>query len=296
MKVWLFVAALPLLVAGAAIGVVSWIGSERGIHPRAGEPDHTPESVGLAVEPVTFRSRDDTRLRGWFAAGESRAAVILAHGYGSRREELLPHAAFLHEAGYAVLLFDFRHAGESDGDAVTVGAFERLDILGALDWLRSRSETRDAQIVALGISMGAAAAILAAAESSEIAAVVAECAFRSIESVIAQSFRHFIGIPPFPCAPITVWLAERKVGFRARNLRPDAAIARLGTRPVLLIHGLDDVLIDPSNSRALHAAAPETSELWLVHGAPHAHAYQTLPEDYRARVLAFFSRALQGPV
>ncbi|HVC30704.1 MAG TPA: alpha/beta hydrolase, partial [Steroidobacteraceae bacterium] len=121
-------------------------------------------------------------------------------------------------------------------------------------------------------------------------------AFRSIESVIAQSFRHFIGIPPFPCAPITVWLAERKVGFRARNLRPDAAIARLGTRPVLLIHGLDDVLIDPSNSRALHAAAPETSELWLVHGAPHAHAYQTLPEDYRARVLAFFSRALQGPV
>ena len=293
MKGWYALAALPLLILGAAIAVLSWIGAERGIHPRAGAPEYTPGDVGLAVEPVSFASRDGTRLRGWFAPGERDAAVILAHGYGSRREEMLPHAAFLHGAGYSVFLFDFRHAGASEGRAVTVGAFERLDVLGAVDYLRSRAETAGARIVTLGVSMGAAAAILAAAESPEISSVVAECSFRSIESVIAQSFRYFIGIPPFPCAPITVWLAERRIGFRARNVRPESAIARLGSRPVFLIHGLDDVLIDPSNSHALHAAAL-SSELWLVEGAPHARAYQTLPQEYQARVLAFFERATEG--
>lgn len=284
---------LPLLVTAAAVAILSWIGSERGIHPRAGPPEYAPEDMGLEVEPVQFTSLDGTRLSGWFTAGERRAAVILAHGYGSLRQEMLPHAAFLHEAGYSVLLFDFRHAGESEGAAVTVGALEQLDVLGAVRYLRTRTDTHEAPIVALGVSMGAAAAVLAMAKSPEIAAVVAECSFRSIESVIAQSFRHFIGIPPFPCAPITVWLAERKVGFRARNVRPDMAITKLRERPVLLIHGLDDVLIDPANSRALHAASQETAELWLVDGAPHAKAYQTRPEEYRARVLNFFERAIE---
>jgi fermentation-respiration switch protein FrsA (DUF1100 family) len=292
MQRWAALVVLPVVAAGAAIGLVSWIGAERGIHPRAHDPEHSPEDAGLAVEPVRFTSLDGTRLSGWFVPGLRRGAVILAHGYGSRREEMLPHAAFLHQAGYSVLLFDFRHAGESEGAAVTVGAFERLDVLGAVRFLRSRAETKDQVIVALGVSMGAAAAILAAAESDEIAGVVAECAFRSIGSVIAQSFRYFVGIPAFPCAPITVWLAERRVGFRARNLRPDRAISRLGDRPVLLIHGLDDVIIDPSNSHALHAAGGKT-ELWLVESAPHARAYQTLPEEYRQRVLTFIEAVIE---
>jgi len=47
------------------------------------------------------------------------------HGYGSLREEMLPHAEYLHRAGYNALLFDFRAGGESDGDAVTIGGSSR---------------------------------------------------------------------------------------------------------------------------------------------------------------------------
>lgn len=291
MKLLLLLVVLPGTVIGALVALLAWIGSERGIHPRALQPAYDLDAVGLTVEPVRFPSLDGTRLAGWFAPGERRGAVVLAHGYASRREEMLPHAAFLHDAGYSVLLFDFRSVGESEGTAVTVGVLERLDLLGAVRFLRERPEVGQAPVAVLGVSMGASAAILAAAESPEIAAVIAECPFRSLESVIAQSFRHFTGLPRFPCAPLTVWLAERRVGFRARDNRPEDVIGRLGNRPILLIHGLDDVLIDPSHSHALHNAAGANSQLWLVEGATHACAYQANPATYRERVLDLLERA-----
>lgn len=282
---------VPLLALGGALAALAWVGSERAIHPRGGPAEYEPKDVGLEVEPVHFSSLDGTRLAGWFVPGQRSAAVILAHGYASRREEMLPHAAFLHEAGYPVLLFDFRYCGESEGSAVTLGALERLDLLGAVRYLRERPELAAAPVAVLGVSMGAASAILAAAQSEAIAAVVAECCYASIENVIAQSFRRFIHLPPFPAAPLSLWLSERRLGYRARDVRPVEAIARLGTRPLFLLHGLADDAISPANSLALHAAAPQAS-LWLIEGAPHARAYQTEPDGYRRRVLTFLEQAL----
>lgn len=282
--------AIPVALFGAVLAVLAWIGSERGMHPRRREADDSLTASGLRVQPVRFASLDGTHLAGWYIAGELPLAAILAHGYGSRREEMLPHAAFLHDAGYSVLLFDFRACGESDGAAVTMGALERQDLLGAARFLRVQPHLATAPFVVLGVSMGAVAAILAAAQSNEFVAVVAESAYKSIESVVSQSFRYFIGLPPFPAAPLTVRLTERRLGFRSRDVCPETAVTRLKA-PLLLIHGLDDVLIDPANSRALHGARPD-SELWLVEGAAHARAYQRAPEEYRQRVLDFFARAL----
>lgn len=285
-------AALPLLLAGAVLAALAWIASERGLHPRTNRCDNEPSDFGLGVEPVTFCSLDGTCLAGWFVPGGRAATVVLAHGFASDRRELLPHASFLHEAGYCVLLLDFRHTGESEGKAVTIGMLERLDLLGAVRFLRDRADVGSAPIGILGLSMGAVAALLAAAESSDIAAVVAECPFKSIESILAQSFRYFVGLPAFPFAPVTVWLCERRLGLRIRDFRPIVAIGRIVERPVLLIHGLADSIIDSSNSRALHAAGHENVDLWLVEGAVHARAYESCPDLYRARVLEFLEQAL----
>src|SRR2546428_7667121 len=126
---------------------------------------------GLQVEDFRFKARADSELAqttgelaGWTVHTVHGApAVILVHGFKTSREEMLPWARFLHEAGYNVLLFDTRGCGESGGSTVGLGATEPRDISLALEF--ARGEFWTAEVALLGISPGAGAATLAGASA-----------------------------------------------------------------------------------------------------------------------------------
>ena len=285
-----YMSASVLLTAVLLLGV-AWIGSERAIHPSVcdGMPELSEYPVlEAAAEPVEFRSADGTRLVGWLAAGERDEAVVLLHGYRCDRREVLPHANMLYDAGFTVLLFDFRNRGESGGEFVSLGYYEREDALAAVDYLKSRPGLGGSKIGLLGLSQGGATAILAAADSDGVLAVAAEASFRSVDSAVAQSFSHFVGLPAFPFAPITVWLAERRTGIHTGDIVPERTVSELSPTPLLVMHGLDDETISPADSQAIFAAAGEPKELWLIPGAEHSEGATVAPDEYRRRIVAFF--------
>ena len=104
-----------------------------GHPPAVGGIAYDRSQFDLPLEDVHFQSRDGLRLAGWFIPGTNGATVILAHGRGSERSRMLPHANYLHKDGFSVLIFDFRYRGESEGDESTLGAKEPWDIEGAVD-------------------------------------------------------------------------------------------------------------------------------------------------------------------
>ena len=275
---------------------VGWIGSDRGMHPEP--PDDLPAledypTLAAAVEEVAFPSADGTALVGWFIPGDSDTTIVLLHGFGENRNQMLPHADFLHEAGYSTLLFDLRSRGESEGDSVTFGYHERGDLAGALAYLAQRPDADAESVGALGMSMGGATAIMAAADMPELKAVVSESAFRSVNSAVDSSFEYFINLPAFPFSPVTVFIMEQRLGIRAADVRPVEYVGRISPRAVFIIHGEDDVTIVPGDAVALHAAAGEPKEpLWLVEGAGHAEGIEQAPDEYERRVLSFFERHL----
>ncbi len=282
--------ASSVLTAALLFGV-AWIGSERALHPNdCEELPSLSEYPDLeeAVEPISFESADGTRLAGWLLPGTRDQAVVLLHGYRCDRREVLPHADMLYGAGFTVLLFDFRNRGESAGDFVSLGFYERDDAQAAIDYLKSRSDVGTDGIGLLGISQGGATAILTAAVSEDVDAVVAEASFRSLDSAIAQSFTHFIGLPAFPFAPITVWLAEQKAGIDSADIVPERIVGDISPRPLLVAHGLEDETISPADSEAIFAAAGEPKELWLIPGADHAKGATAAGDEYRDRIVKFF--------
>lgn len=283
---------LPLLLVVAAMAALGWAGANRALHPQPQVEDYAPEDFGLPVEEVEFPSRDGTPLAGWFLAGRQGAALALLHGYGRSRAELLPQAALLHRAGYSLLLFDFRHRGRSGGDCVTLGIKEPLDVLGALDYLRSRAEVDSERIGVLGVSLGAAAGIIAAANDPHIKLVVAEGAFHTLRSVIKQGMRTFVGLPPFPFAPIVSFIAQRRLGARVDDVVPEEAIGCISPRPVFIIHGLEDSNVPVAAARVLYWRAGEPKTLWLVPDGQHAQAYLNDPAEYERRVLGLLERYL----
>ena len=125
-------------------------------------------------------------------------------------------------------------------------------------------------------------------------AVAAEASFRSVDSAVAQSCSYFVGLPAFPFAPITVWLAERRTGIDTGDIVPEQTVSEFSPTPLLVMHGRDDVTISPADGEAIFAAVGEPKELWLIPGAGHGEGAAAAPDAYRRRIVAFFDDNLSG--
>src|SRR5688500_8952192 len=78
----------------------------------------TRQDAPMARLDVTFRSGAD-RCAAWLYVPDATPApcVVMAHGFAApRRDSLEPYAVRFAEAGFATLLFDFRHFGDSEGE------------------------------------------------------------------------------------------------------------------------------------------------------------------------------------
>ena len=292
-KLGLRLAALVVLISLIAIAAVGWIGSERALHPGyyhykwsvASFPELNPQAIQI-------HSSTGVSLAGRFFPGSRQALIILASGYGDTQDQLLPFADFLHKAGFSVLTFNSRARLTSGGEYVTLGALEQLDLISAVTYAVNRSDVDKGRIGVLGVSMGGATAILAAAQDTRIHALVDDSGFSDAPSVISASFEHFIHLPAIPFAPVTVWIASHRAGIDVAAVRPMDVIGKISPRPVFIIHGLADRVVPVDNSERNFRGARQPKELWLVPGAGHVQAHTIAKPEYEAKVTGFLRKAL----
>lgn len=251
---------------------------------------------GDTIEDIVFKTDDGLILHGWYLPHpQSRDAIIIGHGFGMERHGLLDLARGLHARGHAILLFDFRAHGASEGFRSTIGYHEAGDIGAAVAFLAARPELAGRRIGVAGISMGAAAALLAAAREPQIAAVVADSSFATLHDIAAGGLRLLYRLPAFPFAPLVVRFSELLTRARIGFNRPIDAVAAIAPRPLLLIHSAGDQLIPVADAQALYQAAGEPKELWIVPDLGHAAAFGYDPDAYIGRLDRFFACALTPP-
>lgn len=287
----------PLPILAGALAYVAHTQAERLVRPPRTQPPHLPSRVGIGHwEDVQFTTADGLTLRGWFVppAEPGGSAVVLTHGTGGHRGHLLLLAGALHAHGHGLLLFDLRQHGRSDGEVSSFGIHEVQDVLAALAYLRTRPEVDGARLGLLGHSMGGAASLRAAVRDEQVRAVVSISSAASLAENVAEGVRALTRLPAFPLAPLTVWMAERRAGGRASEMRPIDAVIRLRDRPMLLIHGDADRLVRIANGRRLQQAAGPETRLIEIAGAGHRTVIgpRHVPA-YRDEVLAFLERHLR---
>jgi alpha-beta hydrolase superfamily lysophospholipase len=277
------VGVLGAVVAGAVLAISAYA-AHTVVRPRRDwQPDFWSEPAH-ELEAVEFTNSAGQRLAGWFMAPEGgRTVAILCHGFGTNRREGVDLVPWLAERGYGALLFDFQAHGESDGRYTTVGLREVDDLLSAVRFVQRRLGD-GAPIAVIGFSMGGSVAIMAAAHCASIGAVVADSPFATLHRVLARSFRAFFHLPPHLFALPTIWFAERLTGGRVGGVQPINSVAAIAPRPLLIIHGTADRLVDPEDSALLYAAAGEPKSLWRVEGAGHVQTRVIYPEEYFRRV------------
>jgi pimeloyl-ACP methyl ester carboxylesterase len=251
---------------------------------------HTPAEYGLAFEEVDFKASDGLSLCGWWvpAPGSERAVVIL-HGHGGSMDWDIHRAPALHAAGFNVFLFDFRAHGRSDGRLATFGYLERLDVQGAVEFMKRRGMRR---IGLLGFSYGGMASVLATPICPEVDAVITDGGPARMKTAIIG--RCVEANLPRGLAAFLAWLVivvtSLRLGVNLSRYEAVRWVGQIAPRPIFFVHGeLDQYCPDFDE---LYAAAKQPKEVWRLPGVGHTKASETYPEEFRRRVIGFFDENL----
>lgn len=272
-----------------ALAIVAWAGAVIG----AGSVLSAPSRAVLGDPPADLHAANVQigTLAGWLIAGQPGAgAVLLLHGVRGNRADMLGRARFLARDGYTVLLIDLPGHGESSGDRITFGAREKDGVLAALAWLRAQAPGE--RIGAIGVSLGAAALVLAH-PAPALDAVVLESMYPTIDEAVANRLRSRLGAFGAWSTPLLVRQLPWRLQVAPASLRPVSDIAAM-TSPVFIVSGTDDVQTPAVETRRIFAAVQGDKRLWLVKGARHVNLHDYAGPEYERRVGAFLAAHLRG--
>ncbi|MFH1031035.1 MAG: alpha/beta fold hydrolase [Chloroflexota bacterium] len=229
----------------------------------------------MLTRPVILRA-DGLKLSGCLYLPDGPApypTVCVCHGIPARIYDPATESGYtvlaerLCQEGLAVLLFNFRGAGKSEGNIDLLGWTR--DLKAALNYLYALPEVDRSRLVLLGFSGGAAVSIYVASEDKRVACV-ASCAspaefniFAGPESLIAR-FRSLglIRDKDFP-ASVEEWFGN------FGKVSPIERVAGIAPRPLLLIHGSNDEVVNVSHAHRLYEKAGEPKQLVIIDGGGH---------------------------
>lgn len=239
-------------------------------------------------EYIEIKSHDGLKLRALYIPAEvpARRTVLFIHGYTcTGMREFAVFADFYRRLGYNILLPDDRAHGESEGEEIGFGYWDRLDTINWGKYIIDRLG-EDSEVLLHGVSMGAATVMMAAGEKlpEQVIGVIADCGYTSAWDEFSYQFGKMYHMPSFPLLNFTSLVCKLKAGFFFSACSPIKAVGR-ASAPILFIHGGADDFVPTRMAYALKDACASPSELFIVKDAKHAASYITDPEGYEKAVI-----------
>ena len=202
---------------------------------------------------------------------------------------MLPMAVFGHQIGYDGVLFDLRRHGESGGLVTTIGYKERWDIEAAMRYALEEKHA-ERPVILWGVSMGAAAALLAAADSPDGAAVISDSSFDSFLATAQHHLKLFLHLPAFPIVDEIAYLTAWRAGFSVADFDLVKAVDRIGDRPIFFVAVEGDHRMPPAIAQTLygHARSP-LKKIIVLPGNRHGEGFNQATEAYEKGVTDFLA-------
>ena len=256
-------------------------GNQLFYFPTRDEPT-TPAAWGLKFETVDFQSADGTALHGWFIpaknkpAKSAKATVVFSHGNAGSIGHHLGFCAWLAEASYNVIIYDYRGFGKSGGSPERRGMID--DVKAAFAYARKRPDIDTSRLVSYGHSLGGAQSVTALAETpvKGLRAIVIDGAFASY-----QAMARLIG-------------GQLGASLVTDELAPKDFVKKLTPVPLLVVHGSRDEVVPVSQGRQLFEAAGEPKTLFEVKSGRHGTALSDDGGAYRRKMIAWLDAVLEG--
>ena len=204
----------------------------------------------LRFEDAWFTAADGTKLHGWYLPVDNpRAYLLFAHGNAGHLAHRAPLLEYLqNELGVAVLAFDYRGYGRSQGRPSEAGILE--DARAARDWLAERAHLPADGVVLMGESIGGAVVV-------DVAAADGGTGADPGKHLHIAARRGSVSVSP-GCRCGCYCHAARFAGKNSEL-----------PRPVARCHGTSDTVVPFALGQQLFEAANEPKRLVVINGGDH---------------------------
>ena len=256
------------------------------------KPQRTSTEISMASFPgrpdaIEFQVPGLGRREGWFFPGFRGApTIVLCHGYGSSRGELLTLESALQDHQYNVFIFDFAAHGANQG-VTTFGYREVEEVRAALDVLATRPDVDPSRFGLWGYNLGAYAALREAEMDKRVRALVLDSVYDKPEEMVKVGVEKN-GLGGFPLMIRAAELSFEYLNYQHRNDPPlSSRLNVLLGVPTLYIQALDDPEL-AETTRKMFLKAPEPREQAIIPHGNFANMNDDDKQAYENRVVSFF--------
>lgn len=221
----------------------------------------------------------------------SKKIAILVHGYYVTHKDVNAQSEIFLEQGFNVFAPDLRAHGKSSGRTITMGAYDKDDIIL---WIQKMIEIfgESCEIVLFGISMGGATVCLVSGKKipKNVKCIISDCAYDSLEDQFKFILKEKIKLPEFPVMRIASRFIKMLGNYEVKDVKPREAV-RKSKIPILFIHGIIDEIVPSYMAHNLYSSSNRNKcEIYLVEGAKHGMCYATDPDEYKKRMVEFIGK------
>ncbi|MBI1272756.1 MAG: alpha/beta hydrolase [Alphaproteobacteria bacterium] len=205
------------------------------------------------LQPVETLTADGLRITSWYTPARTpdRETIVFTQGNaghaGYRNYKVRPWI----DAGYGVMMVGYRGFGQNPGVPSEKGLYD--DARSVLDWLKAHDLGGD-HIVLYGESMGTGVATQMATE------------YRALGLILESPYTSTaeVGSWRYPFLPVYYLMRDR---FESINKIKNIHM------PLMIVHGLSDLVVPAKFGRKLLAAANEPKQGVFVPGLGHSDVY-----------------------
>ncbi len=241
------------------------------------------------LRDTVIRNDNGLEMHGWYlsSSGSMGNTAVVVHGYTSNPIEMMQIGyMYNHDFGWNVLLPDLPAHGQSEGETIQMGWFDRKSIQ---QWIGVAHDVFDADtMVVHGISMGAATTMCVAGDPSPeyVRGFIEDCGYTSVWDEFKGELKAQFGLPAFPLLHVTSGLCKLQYGWSFTEASPLRQVQKC-EKPMLFIHGDADTYVPTSMVYPLYEAAMCPKRIWIAPGSAHADAYKDHATEYTEVVRDF---------
>lgn len=244
----------------------------------------TPDKLGINYQDVNLTTKDGTLLHAWHLVPETKAkgVILFLHGNAENVSTHIQNVSWLYEAGYELLLLDYRGYGLSQGRPTLPDIFQDID--SASNWLSHRSKSQKIPAYWLGQSIGASLSTyyLSHNKIEGLKAVILDAPFASYRQVGREKFSEFWLTWPLQY-PLS-WLIDNRYS-------PDKAVTEWPGTPLLVFSSSNDQVVPNHHTQKLLEQFSNKAKekiKYVETQTPHTGTYNHI--IYRQKTLDFFER------
>lgn len=223
---------------------------------------------------------------------EVSGTVLLIHGYTDDAPVMMRYAycdfEVLHQN---VLLPELQCCGKSEGDHITFGWNDRLDMH---HWVEMMHQMWQKPIIVHGLSMGAATTMMlsgdALADSLQVSGFVEDCGYTTTWEQLHHQLEDQVGIVTLPFLHVASLINKIWHGWWFADGNAIGQVAKC-TKPMLFIHGVNDNLVPFEMVHRLYDAKQGEKYLWEVPDSKHAKSIHDHWEEYCEHIKDFIDKS-----